>query len=256
MNNMQPNRKDPSFESTTVAKVMAHYCCDCEQNDLAAQSEKVTTKLVPVQVSITTPSCRIHPGSCFSLTVTVQNNASCTICSPKLQFSACQGVHICNVPTVGDIPAGGVQNITVTVKVDQNVGCSCSIKATLSFMHDGCCCKATSGEWITVVSRSIPGLQIQKSISPACCITPGEVLCVTIQVANTGNIQLSDVCITDELPAMTSYVPNSTRICGMTAIDKNPQNGIVLNCLKPKEQVIITYRLLVEEMNGACSCDR
>ncbi len=251
MNSKQRISLENALSSTTSAKVRAHYCCGCEQSECTAVSEEVTTKLIPVLVEITTPSQCIHPCESFILTVRIQNGAACTICSPKLQFTACPGVHFCNSPCINDIPAGESTTVTVSVKTDRNIGCSCCIKAILSFMQEDCCCKAVSNEWVTTVSRTVPGLCIQKSISPTCCVTPGEILCVSLQVQNTGNVTLNDVCITDELPYGTVYLANSTRICGMTAIDKNPTDGITLSALNPKEQINITYRLLVSEISGS-----
>lgn len=247
MNNQQKKHTPQSLESTTAAKVTAAFCCGGEQNECSAQSSPVTTKLIPVHIEITSASMCIHPCETFPLTVTIHNHASCTVCSPKLSFTACPGVHVCNIPSLSDIEPGKKAEVSVTVKTDRSIGNCCNLKAILTFEHEGCCCKAVSNEWITTVSRTVPGLSITKSISPANCVTPGECLKVTLQVCNTGNICMKDVCITDEIPSGTKYVPNSTRICGMTAIDKNPQDGITLSCLKPKEQLTVTYCLLVLE---------
>ena len=247
MNNQQKKRPPVPVESTTTAKVTAKFCCGCEKRECSAASNPTTTRCIPVNVDISTEMPCVHPCETFPLTVIIRNRADCTICNPKLSFTACPGVKFCNIPRLDDIGPGKEITVTVDVTTERIIGACCTIRAVLTFQAEHCCGKAVSDEWLRTVSRTVADLKITKCISPSDCFTPGECVKVTLTVCNPGNVAMQEVCVTDEIPAGMRYEPNSTRIGNMPAFDQNPADGITLECLKPKEQIVITYCMCCAE---------
>ena len=244
----QKNCREQSVSSTAAA-VSAKYCDGCQSADASAVSAPVITKLIPVDVLVAADSLSVHPGECVTLHVTVNNRSELTLLCPKLQVVCCDGIKVCEVPCLTELKPCQSGEYHVVLKVTGNAPSTCNVKVCVFFNVDGCCCNAWSEALIFTVSRNIPGITIKKAVEPGCCLTPGVVGKVTLTVCNTGNIPLTSLCVTDEIPQGMHYCENSTRIAGGNAFDGNPEKGISLECLKAGACLQITYCITADSMH-------
>ncbi|MGG5462106.1 DUF7507 domain-containing protein [Clostridium sp. B9] len=75
----------------------------------------------------------------------------------------------------------------------------------------------------------------------------GDEISYTISFINTGNVDAENIIVTDSVPNGTSYVAGS--ITSNVAFTGDPTSQInITNSLAPGENVIITFRVLIEEI--------
>jgi len=101
--------------------------------------------------------------------------------------------------TITELDLDQTVTITYTVNVDANAAPGARINTVnVSGEEDE--------ETVTVINN--PGLSIDKSVDTTDLATLGEVE-YTIIVTNTGNLDLTDVVLTDTLPTGLTFIPNS-----------------------------------------------
>ncbi len=230
----------------TRARASAKYCCSGEMLSAEAESNPVSSQYIPVFLTLSTDKDCISPCECFTLSLTVSNQSDYTLPCPKLTLSLCGGMCLCPgspVPNgvLPDIEPHSRETFEFKVRTTQNLPCCCKLCAKICFAVCDCTCHAKAAECVLHVNRQSAALQLQKSISPACCFTPNQCAEICIKVTNTGNTPLQEVKIVDELPEGLRYQAHSTRIgCG-PAFEANPESGVVLDCLPPRSTQTITY---------------
>lgn len=244
--NQQNQQRRQSSESTTMASVTAKYCsgCGCDMTEAKAESEPITTHFLPVEITLHTDTECLHPCENFQLSICIYNASDYTLICPKLSFCTCNGVRICNPPSLADIKPKQKIELTVNAQTDRNLNCQCQLKACVTFCDGTCQCKATSEELVLPVSHNIGSVKIAKSMSPSCCVTSNDVTTVTLTVQNTGNTPLKEVCVKDQIPDGLFYQPHSTRVGNGMCIDQNPEKGIIIDTMPPHTTLTICYQLI------------
>ncbi len=79
-------------------------------------------------------------------------------------------------------------------------------------------------------------------------INLGDTVTYTITFQNVGNINATDVIITDPTPSGTTFIPNSVTINGVTQPGTNPNNGVNVGTVTPGQIVTLTYQVTVTEL--------
>ncbi|MGN4558376.1 DUF7507 domain-containing protein [Bacillus cereus group sp. MYBK5-2] len=76
-------------------------------------------------------------------------------------------------------------------------------------------------------------------------INLGDTVTYTITFQNVGNINATDVIITDPTPAGTTFIPNSVTINGVSSPGANPNSGVNVGTVTPGQIVTLTYQVTV-----------
>ncbi|EEL94431.1 Cell surface protein [Bacillus cereus AH1273] len=74
---------------------------------------------------------------------------------------------------------------------------------------------------------------------------PSQTLTYTITITNSGNVTIEDLLAIDTAPVDTTFVTGSVTINGINQPNENPENGITLGNLAPKESAIITFQVTI-----------
>jgi uncharacterized repeat protein (TIGR01451 family) len=138
------------------------------------------------------------------------------------------------------VVAGDSMDITFEAMVDDGVAAGTSIINTAWISQSTLAEAETPSEAVTVGEQPI--LVASKSVEPA-MPTAGERLTYTIQVANTGNVTMTEVSVTDPIPDDTTYVPGS-----VTGGADELLNVIQLTdaTLGPAESLTVTFAVTVD----------
>ena len=110
-------------------------------------------------------------------------------------------------------------------------------------------CKDKDWEWDDK-HKPNPCLVITKEFDRSCAI-PGQEVTVSIRLKNKGRFILHNLVVTDDLPPQLTFVPGSLEInCKKIRYGSTTLEPITLRCLKPGQEVLITFRVLVGEFEG------
>ncbi|MDR4287720.1 DUF11 domain-containing protein, partial [Bacillus thuringiensis] len=73
----------------------------------------------------------------------------------------------------------------------------------------------------------------------------GETLTYIIAVANIGNTDATIVIYTDPIPSVTTFIPVSVTVNGVTQAGANPANGITIGSIASISTTTISIQVLV-----------
>ncbi|PGT61686.1 hypothetical protein COD86_02090 [Bacillus cereus] len=76
-------------------------------------------------------------------------------------------------------------------------------------------------------------------------INLGDTVTYTITFQNVGNINATDVIITDPTPAGTTFIVNSVTINGISSPGTNPNSGVNVGTVTPGQIITLTYQVTV-----------
>ncbi|CAM4234089.1 DUF7927 domain-containing protein, partial [Bacillus mobilis] len=76
-------------------------------------------------------------------------------------------------------------------------------------------------------------------------VSVGDTITFTITFQNEGTIPVTNISVTDSLPAGTSFIPNSVTINNIPVPNANPSTGIPVGTLNPAESVTISFQVQV-----------
>ncbi len=79
-------------------------------------------------------------------------------------------------------------------------------------------------------------------------INLGDTVTYTITFQNVGNINATDVIITDPTPSGTTFIPNSVTINGVSSTGANPNSGVNVGTVTPGQIVTLTYQVTVSAL--------
>ncbi|MFD0669943.1 hypothetical protein [Cohnella sp. GCM10027633] len=110
---------------------------------------------------------------------------------------------------------------------------------------------AGSGSSNTVtIAASSPNVAVSKSASDT-AVAVGELLTYTVLATNNGIAPITNVVLSDPLPAGTSFVSGSVVINGSSAPLANPNAGIALGTLNPAATANVTFQLRIVSLPSA-----
>lgn len=96
----------------------------------------------------------------------------------------------------------------------------------------------------TTISVSSPNVLVTKS-SPVADAVVGDTITYNLTVTNSGIANISNVNISDPIPAGSSFVAGSVLVDGIPHLNANPANGISLGTIAPGITVNISFSTIV-----------
>lgn len=94
---------------------------------------------------------------------------------------------------------------------------------------------------------NIGKLTLTKSVDKAYA-TIGDILTYTINVSNTGNVDVTNVTFSDGIQMEGTFVPQSVTVNGESKPDYNPQVGFNLGTIPTLGNVVITFKITVNAL--------
>ena len=114
--------------------------------------------------------------------------------------------------TIGDLGVGDTETLSIDATVDAGT-VGDAITNTICVTNVGFVDSNTGNDCAsTIIYPGQASMQITKSASPVGLVAPGDTIRYTMLVTNTGSTPLSDIEVTDTLPAGVTYVPNSIQV--------------------------------------------
>ncbi|MBD2868763.1 DUF11 domain-containing protein [Paenibacillus sp. IB182493] len=145
---------------------------------------------------------------------------------------------------LGGIPAGGEASVAFQVRVVSvplTIPAVAANRANVSFTSGAF--KGTAASPLVETAIYQPVIQVVKSSSVS-AITVGGTFVYTLQVTNAGNYP-ADVVLTDIVPAVMAFVPNSVVINGFPNPGVEPSTGIPLDTLSAGETNTVSFSVNV-----------
>lgn len=144
--------------------------------------------------------------------------------------------------TIGAL--GGECEVSYKILIDEHPQVNeISVNTTLSFVVDSQNFDITSNTAkITIADNEI---FILKSASPR-AIKSGDEITYTIQITNNGNIENTNLFLTDKIPSGTTFVLGSVKINSVEKPDANPDTGFSLDNLPSHGEIIVEFKVRVD----------
>ncbi|MGL4848570.1 MAG: hypothetical protein ACRC28_06525 [Clostridium sp.] len=94
----------------------------------------------------------------------------------------------------------------------------------------------SNGASISIINKSISFMKFQSTST----MNIGDTGVYSFIISNTGNVPISNIYITDTVPAGLSFVPGTLRINGIETVG-TPETGIFFGNLNPNEGILVSY---------------
>ncbi|MFB9328409.1 hypothetical protein ACFFSY_20960 [Paenibacillus aurantiacus] len=195
----------------------------------------VTTNTGNISAAVTI-SDNIPVGSAFVPNSVTINGAASPGLSPSAGFS------------IGTLNPGG--GVTVTFQTVVNALPSPAVltdQGTASFtftLADGRTISGASSSNTLTIPVSAPNVTLTNSASDTAAAV-GELLTYSITVTNKGVSPVSNVVLSDPVPAGAAFVAGSVIVNGIAAPDANPGSGIALLTLNPGGVASVSFQIRV-----------
>ncbi|WP_425495276.1 DUF7507 domain-containing protein [Paenibacillus tengchongensis] len=152
---------------------------------------------------------------------------------------------------LGSLAAGSTHTLTFSVLITTlPASQQLSNQATVAFAYtlpDGRTFNESVASNFNLIPVSSPDVTVLKTTSVIDAV-PGDTLPYNITVTNNGIAPVNNVVLSDQIPAGSSFVPNSVVINGTPAPGANPANGISLASIAPGASVTVTFNILVNTL--------
>ncbi|WP_256252558.1 hypothetical protein [Paenibacillus sp. UNC496MF] len=147
--------------------------------------------------------------------------------------------------SLGSIPAGG--SVTVSFSVTVNAvpdSQAVSNRSSISFTSGAFSAVTFSNTVTTPVYHPVITL-VKSSLTPIASV--GSNITYSVVTSNTGNYPAT-VTISDNVPAGTSFVPNSVVVDGAPQAGADPSVGFSIGIVAPGTSVTTTFNFLIESL--------
>ena len=189
----------------------------------------------------------------YNVTITDQLspylNAIATTINPAPQMGESLETGI----NIGRVPANASRTLTFTATVTDDVSEDIVNRAFADFNFRGANGQEQSASTpITSVTTTVEnaGITVNKTANKNYVTANGEEVEFTITVTNNSSRGITDLVITDQLPANLVYVEDSTYIGDEMPINANPTGGIYIGELDGGDSITVRFSATVNLRNN------
>ncbi|MDD4715009.1 MAG: hypothetical protein PHT34_00440 [Oscillospiraceae bacterium] len=247
------------FQNT--AAVSGHYsaCSSSVGGTVTDVSSRVKTNVIWLRVTKTVDPVCARKGDTVTFTIVVDNESTLPVTSVLVQDSGAyalfsvsnirlngarvsEGNLLTGVP-IPEIGPGRRAEVAFDARIGEDVPASLLNTATVLYTYDADGQSSTASVSSNPAELSVidPGIKIAGTADKSVVSGSGDVVSYTLTVTNTGNMPLSNVVVTDTLPAGMTYVKKTTRINGEPPVNANPVEGLFLGNLEPKGTCTVQF---------------
>lgn len=152
---------------------------------------------------------------------------------------------------IGSVAAGATSSVTFDVQVNALPSPPQFVdQATAAYTFtppDGRTLSGSAASNTLTLPVSLPNVALAKSVNAA-DVAVGETLTYTSVIANNGSEAITNVTLTDVLPAGTTFVPGSVIIGGTPNATANPGTGIAVGTVAENSTVTVTLQAAVTSL--------
>ncbi|MGN7356984.1 DUF7507 domain-containing protein [Paenibacillus sp. SAF-054] len=143
--------------------------------------------------------------------------------------------------SIGTLAPGAAATITFEVRITMAIPSQINNQSTVSFTSGTFSGSASSNITTTPVTQ--PQISLLKSAS-IINATVGDSVTYTVTISNNGNLA-ANVILTDNIPAGTTFTPNSIIINGFPFPGESPAAGISLGSLAPGATTVVSFSVVI-----------
>ncbi len=228
------------------------------QDQVTAQSGQVCTQVVNVTLSKTVTPTSVRVGGEVLYTLALKNDSTLPLLDVVLTDPATRWLEVGTIRLNGvalsgeletgvalpEIGPGGTAVVTFTAQPRENTPSPLENTAMVDYRISTDCGTETAQTVSNTASLTVlaPGLTLEKE-ADRCWVGPEEpVLTYTLWAANTGNVALNHVTVTDQIPGQLTYVPGTTSVRGDQPQNLDPAQGVDLGQLLPGEKASVSFQ--------------
>lgn len=187
-------------------------------------------------------------GALATLSDTIPSGTTFVPNSVLIQGAPAPGADPAAGIPLGVISAGATLSVMFSVLISTLPASQQLInQASVAFAYtlpDGRTFNSSINSNSTTISVSSPNVIVTKS-SPATDAVVGDTITYNLTVTNSGIANISNVNISDPIPAGSSFVAGSVIVDGTPHPNANPANGISLGTIAPGVSVNISFKTIV-----------
>lgn len=249
-----------------TAQVSAVYTVSGQQRQISG-SDQATVDYIYAYLTKQSSVDSAQDGDMIEYLVTFENRSSLPLAAVKIidtlpaelvlvegsiEPAPQPGESLSTGISVGDVPVAGIATLKFKTMINAPTADTIVNTASSTFIFQGDNEDKKPGSHTgesNKASKSIdlirPALDIVKSANRTFVTTSGDEVVYTLTVTNLGNVELTDITVTDPIPIGMSYKAVSTMKNGSAPTDENPANGIGISSLAPGESFVIVFTLIV-----------
>lgn len=145
---------------------------------------------------------------------------------------------------IGTLAPGAEATVTFEVRITMPVPSQISNQSTVSFTSGTFSGSSSSNTTVTPVIQ--PQISLVKTANTVNA-TVGDTIVYTVTVSNTGNLE-AIVTLTDAIPAVTTFVPNSVVVAGVPQPGTSPVTGIPVGNVAAGVTATVTFAVILSSL--------
>lgn len=145
---------------------------------------------------------------------------------------------------IGTLAPGAEVTVTFEVTITMPIPSQINNQSTVSFTSGSFSGSSSSNTTQTPVIQ--PQISLIKTANTVNA-TVGDTVVYTVTVSNTGNLE-ANVTVTDTIPAVTTFVPNSLVVSGVPQPGATPGTGIPVGIVAAGATAVVTFAVVVNSL--------
>lgn len=145
---------------------------------------------------------------------------------------------------IGTLASGATATVTFEVRITMPVPSQINNQSTVSFTSGVFSGTSSSNTTTTPVIQ--PQISLAKTANTNNA-TVGDTVVFTVNVSNSGNLA-ANLTLTDAIPSVTTFVPNSVVVAGTPLPGVSPVTGIPVGTVAAGATVVVTFAVVVDSL--------